>query len=144
VKVFLDTNVLASALATRGLCADVLREVLRQRVLLISNEVRAELSKALSAKFGIPDRIVKELELFLEREAVTVPSAKPAGKGIRDEADRLILGKGSTVSCSSAGSAPPDSAAGWSTPWCLRWLSGGYLRSQRACACAPSPRTGLC
>ena len=27
MKVFLDTNVLASAAATRGLCADVLREV---------------------------------------------------------------------------------------------------------------------
>jgi putative PIN family toxin of toxin-antitoxin system len=92
VKVFLDTNVLASALATRGLCADVLREVLAKHVLLTSNEVRAELSRALSVKFGIPERIVKELELFLAREAVTVPAAKPAGKGIRDEADRLILG----------------------------------------------------
>lgn len=27
MKVFLDTNVLVSAIATRGLCADVLREV---------------------------------------------------------------------------------------------------------------------
>jgi hypothetical protein len=31
-----------------------------------------------------------ELDLFLEREAVTVPAAKPTGKGIRDEADRSI------------------------------------------------------
>jgi len=91
VRVFLDTNVLASALATRGLCADVLREVLAQHVLLISNEVRAELARALLDKFGIPKRIAQELDLFLEREAVTVPAAKPAGKGIRDEADRSIL-----------------------------------------------------
>jgi putative PIN family toxin of toxin-antitoxin system len=92
VRVFLDTNVLASALATRGLCTDVLREVLAQHVLLISNEVRAELARALLDKFGIPKRIARELDLFLEREAVTVPAAKPAGKGIRDEADRSILG----------------------------------------------------
>lgn len=92
MRIFLDTNVLASALATRGLCADVLREVLAKHRLLTSDEVREELFRALSNKFGIPGRIVKELQLFLAREAVTVPAAKPAGKGLRDEADRLILG----------------------------------------------------
>jgi putative PIN family toxin of toxin-antitoxin system len=92
VRIFLDTNVLASALATRGLCADVLREVLAKHILLTSDEVREELFRALSNKFGIPGRIVKELKLFLAREAVTVPAAKPAGRGLRDEADRRILG----------------------------------------------------
>jgi hypothetical protein len=32
VKVFLDTNVLASGFATRGLCADVIRPVLAEHV----------------------------------------------------------------------------------------------------------------
>jgi len=35
VKVFLDTNVLVSALATRGLCADLLRKVLTEHELLV-------------------------------------------------------------------------------------------------------------
>ena len=92
MRVFLDTNVLASALATRGLCADVLREVLAQHVLLISSEVRAELARVLLEKFGIAKRIAEELERFLEREAAIVPAGKPAGKGIRDQTDRSILG----------------------------------------------------
>jgi len=69
-----------------------LREVLAQHVLLTSRVVRAELARVLIEKFGIPKRISEELELFLEREAVTVPAAKPAGKGIRDQSDRSILG----------------------------------------------------
>jgi putative PIN family toxin of toxin-antitoxin system len=92
VRVFLDTNVLASALATRGLCADVLRETLAQHVLLTSREIRVELARVLLDKFGIPNRIVEDLDRFLEREAIMVPAGKPAGKGIRDKADRVILG----------------------------------------------------
>jgi len=37
VKVFLDTNILVSATATRGLCADVLREVLASHQLIVSD-----------------------------------------------------------------------------------------------------------
>ena len=39
MKVVLDTNVLASAAATRGLCADVLREVLAEHELVICKQV---------------------------------------------------------------------------------------------------------
>jgi len=38
VRVFLDTNVLASAFGTRGLCADVLHIILREHE-LITGEV---------------------------------------------------------------------------------------------------------
>jgi len=92
VRVFLDTNGLASALATRGLCADVLRQVLARHVLLTSHEVRRELQRALTAKLGVPPTVAQELDRFLEREAVTVPTGKPSGKAVHDEADRLILG----------------------------------------------------
>ena len=36
MRVFLDTNVLVSAMATRGLCADVLREILTSHRLVVS------------------------------------------------------------------------------------------------------------
>ncbi len=39
MKVFLDTNVLASAAVTRGLCSDVLREVFASHDLFISEQV---------------------------------------------------------------------------------------------------------
>ena len=45
MRVFLDTNVLASAAATRGLCADVLREVLTSHELLTSAQVLSELKR---------------------------------------------------------------------------------------------------
>jgi len=92
VRIFLDTNVWASALATRGLCADLLREVLSLHDLLISAEVRTELERVLLKKFHVPPRVVQDLARFLEREAVTVPAAKPAGDRVRDKADRAILG----------------------------------------------------
>ena len=51
---FLDTNVLASAAATRGLCADVLREVLTSHELVTSAQVLNEFERVLRTKFGIP------------------------------------------------------------------------------------------
>ncbi len=39
MKVVLDTNVLASTAATRGLCADVLRAVLAEHQLVICSQI---------------------------------------------------------------------------------------------------------
>jgi predicted nucleic acid-binding protein len=54
VKVFLDTNVLASALATRGLCAELFESVLTGHELLASRGLLAELRRILTAKLRIP------------------------------------------------------------------------------------------
>jgi predicted nucleic acid-binding protein len=58
VRLFLDTNVLASAVATRGLCADLVREVLLSHTLVVSAAVLAELGRVLSTKFGAPPEVV--------------------------------------------------------------------------------------
>ena len=42
MRVFVDTNVLVAAVATRGLCADVLRAVLASHELVVSQQVLAE------------------------------------------------------------------------------------------------------
>ena len=60
MKVFLDTNVLVSAVATRGLCADVLREVLVSHQLVISSPLLNELTNILHSKFGIPFDVITE------------------------------------------------------------------------------------
>ena len=39
MRVLLDTNVLASAAATRGLCADVLRVVLAEHELVVCRQI---------------------------------------------------------------------------------------------------------
>ena len=60
MKVFLDTNVLVSAVATRGLCADVLRETLVSHQLVISTPLIAELKNILHTKIRIPQEIISE------------------------------------------------------------------------------------
>jgi len=60
MKVFLDTNVLVSAVATRGLCADALREVLVSHQLVISSPLLNELTNILHSKFGIPFDVITE------------------------------------------------------------------------------------
>ena len=53
MRVFLDTNVLVSAVATRGLCADVFREILSSHQLVVSAPLISELNKILHSKIGI-------------------------------------------------------------------------------------------
>jgi predicted nucleic acid-binding protein len=52
VKVFLDTNVLISALATRGLCADLYERLLTEHEVIIGEPVVAEVLDILHRKFG--------------------------------------------------------------------------------------------
>ena len=58
MRVFLDTNVLVSAVATRGLCADVLREILVSHQLVVSNPLIFELKNILHIKIGPPQEII--------------------------------------------------------------------------------------
>ena len=91
MRVFLDTNVLASAAATRGLCADVLREVLTSHELLISAKVLNELERVLRIKFGIPQDLIADFISLLSQDIVLAkPSAVPTVE-IKDESDLPIL-----------------------------------------------------
>lgn len=47
MRVFLDTNVLVSAFASRGLCADLFELVLVEHDLVLGRTVLRELNKAL-------------------------------------------------------------------------------------------------
>ena len=69
MKVFLDTNVLVSATATRGLCADVLREVLASHQLIVSDPLFAELKRILFDKFNVPGHLIAELIEMLNQDA---------------------------------------------------------------------------
>jgi putative PIN family toxin of toxin-antitoxin system len=91
VRVFLDTNLLASAAATRGLCADVLREVLTSHELLISPEVLIELKRVLRIKFGVPQDLIDDFISLVSQDTVPArPGAAPSLK-IKDKDDLPIL-----------------------------------------------------
>lgn len=91
MRVFLDTNVLVSAFATRGLCADVLREVLTAHELVVSRPLLSELDQVLKKKIKMPTRLVSEVVEFLKQErplydAGTLPRVK-----IKDRSDLRIV-----------------------------------------------------
>ena len=94
MRVFLDTNVLVSAFATRGLCTDVVQAVLAEHDLVLGETVLKELERTLTKKFKAPAQTARETVEFLESEAVAVVrAAKLPGIEMRDSADRRVLGE---------------------------------------------------
>jgi putative PIN family toxin of toxin-antitoxin system len=91
VKVYVDTNVLASAFATRGLCADVVRFVLAEHDFVTGEVNLQELRRVLDKRFHVPLRIVDEVEgLLRSYEVVPVPDDLPDIK-VRDADDLKVL-----------------------------------------------------
>jgi putative PIN family toxin of toxin-antitoxin system len=90
-RVFLDTNVLVAAFATRGLCADVLRVVLAEHALLTSEAVLGELRRVLRTKLRAAPAVVAEVEALLREQTVVPAAAAALGIDVRDPSDRPIL-----------------------------------------------------
>jgi uncharacterized protein len=91
VRIFLDTNVLVSAVATRGLCADVLQAVLARHELILGEAVLEELQRVLREKFKLPPEITQEVVALLRREATVIGEAPPLGVAVRDPNDLPVL-----------------------------------------------------
>jgi len=91
VRVFLDTNVLASALATRALCADVLRHVMTARELVVSAGALVELRRVLIRKFAVPARFVQPALAMLKESEVPWRHAVRLTLDLRDADDVEIV-----------------------------------------------------
>jgi putative PIN family toxin of toxin-antitoxin system len=91
VRVFLDTNVLVSAFATRGLCADVFRHVLAEHTLVSGEVVLRELRRVLRRKLKLPSRMVTSIEGLLREHEVTPKPRVPADIPIRDPDDKWVV-----------------------------------------------------
>jgi uncharacterized protein len=91
MRIFLDTNVLASAVATRGLCADVLREVLARHDLIISNAMLKELKLVLQKKFRVPSQLISGFIAMLQQETMLAAPIDSPGIQIKDKDDIIIL-----------------------------------------------------
>ena len=77
MKVFLDTNVLASALTTRGLCAELFEVVLQSHELLISDPVLQELERILPGKLGQSESVTAGFVALLRTESLLVEGEHP-------------------------------------------------------------------
>jgi putative PIN family toxin of toxin-antitoxin system len=93
VKVFLDTNVLVSAFATRGLCSDVLELVLLEQELVLGREVLQELTKALRTKLRLPATRAEEILEFVSGEAAQIVEEATAAVAQTDPQDARVLGE---------------------------------------------------
>jgi len=91
MRVFLDTNVLVSAVATRGLCVDVLREVLVSHQLVISSPLLNELTNILHSKFGIPLDVITEFIEILNQDVILSGQSESVVIDIQDQDDVIIL-----------------------------------------------------
>jgi len=92
LRVFLDTNVLASAFGTRGMCADVLQLILDKHELLTGELVIEELRRALSTKFGMPADIVKGYERFLRGYHIEPRPPHLPDLDLRERNDLIVVG----------------------------------------------------
>ena len=91
MKVFLDTNVLVSAMATRGLCADVVREVLTSHQLVVSIPLLNELKRVLREKLRIPIELIDDAIEMLQQDAHFATPSTLSDVKIRDKDDLMIL-----------------------------------------------------
>lgn len=91
MRVFLDTNVIVSAVATRGLCADVFRLILAEHDLVVGEVVLDEVRRVLQRRFKLPpERVAEVADLLRDYEVVARPKATDP-VAVRDAADGWVL-----------------------------------------------------
>ena len=91
MRVFLDTNVLVSAFATRGGCADPMRTVLAKHELVTSEAVLTELSGVLRRRIGhAPETVRGVVSMLREHHVEPTPPQLPT-IAIRDPDDLVVL-----------------------------------------------------
>ena len=91
MRVFLDTNVLVSAFAGRGICADLLRHVLVEHDLVTGEIVLTELKRTLLKRIKVPTKVVAEIEHLLRDHEVVAKPRRHLDLGLRDPDDEWIV-----------------------------------------------------
>lgn len=91
MKVFLDTNVIASAIATRGLCADVMRTVIERHDLVVSQHLIDKLTRILKGKFGVSPGVIADAVSVLRQDTIMADAEPLSDVSISDPADVAIV-----------------------------------------------------
>jgi len=91
VRLFLDTNVLVSALATRGLCADLYERLLTEHEVIIGEPVVLEVLDILQRKFRASSQLLVKVEAELRLLQVIPTQATAPSLPIRDIDDPWII-----------------------------------------------------
>jgi putative PIN family toxin of toxin-antitoxin system len=91
LRVFLDTNIIVSAFATRGLCADLFREILAAHTLVTSEYILSETQDVLARGFKVPEETVIEIIALLRRQEMVITPATLPQLSIRDRDDLPVV-----------------------------------------------------
>jgi predicted nucleic acid-binding protein len=89
----MDTNVLVSAFASRGLCADLFELVLLEHEFIVGTQVLAELRRTLRQKIKLPVARCDEIGEFLREHAGMLVESVPPVIAAIDDDDARILGQ---------------------------------------------------
>ena len=91
MKVFLDTNVLLAAFATRGLCADLLAHLLLEHELIVGEVVLTELRAKLKTKLKLPAATIDEIEALLREGTIVARPSTHLQLRISDPDDEWVI-----------------------------------------------------
>jgi putative PIN family toxin of toxin-antitoxin system len=91
MRVFLDTNVIASATATRGLCADVLRTVIEFHDLVVSDHLVGELRRVLKDQFRASPDLIADVVWLLRQDTIASQAEPLRDLPLSDPADIAIV-----------------------------------------------------
>lgn len=91
MRVLLDTNVIVSAVATRGLCADVFRAVLSAHELVTCAQVIQEVRRILRMKLGVPEPLIEEYVELIGQDAIVAEPGDLPDLPIQDQDDAEIV-----------------------------------------------------
>ena len=91
MRVFLDTNVLVSAYAARGICADLVRFILAEHDLVTGEVNLEELRRVLRDRFGAAPERLEAIEAELRAEKVIPRPPEPTPVRLRDPDDQWVL-----------------------------------------------------
>lgn len=119
MRIFLDTNVLASGFATRGLCAELLEAVIGEHELLTCEAVLQELERVLADKFQMPKPAITGYIGLLRAEgqiiaAVGLPTitisdpddAPIVASAVAVKADAFVTGDKALLDLTAVGGVP--------------------------------------
>jgi putative PIN family toxin of toxin-antitoxin system len=91
VRVFLDTNVLVSAFATRGLCNDLYEFILDEHELITGEVIIGELRRVLKDRIGVSAEDIIAIEAILPDQIVAPTPQDPHPLDIKDPDDKWVL-----------------------------------------------------
>lgn len=91
MKVFFDTNVLVSALTTRGVCAEVVEEALGRCEVVVNEVVLEELRRVLTDRMAVDAERVSRVVAFFARFLTKTELHPPLAFGLSDPADERIV-----------------------------------------------------